>query len=318
MDFINQEASMGNALISLIIPVYNEEAVLADSFKRMRDVMDKTGHPYEMIYVDDGSRDATLTELERICAEEPRARALSFSRNFGHQLAVTAGMDAAKGDALVIIDADLQDPPEVINELIAVWEQGYDVVYGKRLKREGETVFKKFTAAVYYRLLSAMSDQVIPLDTGDFRLLDRKVADTMASMREHHRFLRGMSAWAGYKQAPVEYVRHERFAGTTKYSMKKMLKLASDGITGFSSRPITLWGGLGVGVCAVAGLGLLALIVLSACGVAVAGWLWATDGIVLLNGMMFIALGLQGMYMGRMYDELKGRPLYIVSKQLNF
>ncbi|MPM76544.1 putative glycosyltransferase [bioreactor metagenome] len=227
-------------------------------------------------------------------------------------------MDAAKGDALVIIDADLQDPPEVINELIAVWKQGYDVVYGKRLKREGETVFKKFTAAVYYRLLSAMSDQVIPLDTGDFRLLDRKVADTMAGMREHHRFLRGMSAWAGYKQAPVEYVRHERFAGTTKYSMKKMLKLASDGITGFSSKPVTLWGGFGIGVCATAGLGLLALIVLAACGVGVAGWLWAADGLILLNGFMFIALGLQGMYMGRMYDELKGRPLYIVSKKLNF
>ena len=307
---------MPEQLLSLVIPVFNEEEVLEESFRRMDAAMRATGHPYEIIYVNDGSRDNTMEILRRIAAEAPQVRVLSFSRNFGHQLAVTCGMDAARGSALIIIDVDLQDPPELIPEMVEQWKRGADIVYGKRLRREGETLFKKLTASVYYRLLSWMSAYPIPLDTGDFRLIDRRVADVFLQMREHNRFLRGMSAWMGFRSEPIEYERHERAAGSTKYTPKKMLRLAMDGITGFSDKPLTLAGGLGLGVCVLAGLGLVALIV-CACTVGVAPWLWAVDGIVLLQGLTLCCMGLQGTYLGRMYDELKGRPLYIVAERIN-
>lgn len=308
---------MPDQLLSLVVPVFNEQEVLETSFQRMDAAMQATGHPYEIIYVNDGSRDNTLEILRKIAAGAPQVRVLSFSRNFGHQLAVTCGMDAARGSALIIIDVDLQDPPELIPQMVEQWKRGADIVYGKRLKREGETLFKKVTASVYYRLLDWMSAYPIPLDTGDFRLIDRRVADVFLQMREHNRFLRGMSAWMGFHAEPIEYERQERAAGSTKYTLKKMLRLAMDGITGFSDKPLTLSGGLGIGVCALAGLGLLALIVCAACGVGVAPWLWAADGIVLLQGITLCCMGLQGMYFGRMYDELKGRPLYIVSERIN-
>lgn len=302
--------------LSLIVPVFNEEAVLGVSYERMREAMEATGLPFEIIYVNDGSADRSLEILRDLAKADNRVKVLSFSRNFGHQTAVTCGMDNAKGDALIIIDVDLQDPPELIPEMVKRWEKGGEIIYGKRLKREGETVFKKLTAACYYRLLSYMSAYPIPLDTGDFRLIDRKVADTFLQMREHNRFLRGMSAWMGFKAEPIEYERKERFAGSTKYTLKKMLRLAFDGITGFSDKPLTLPGIFGIAVCTVAGLGLIALIVCSAtCGVA--PWLWAVDAIVMLQGLMFCTLGIQGMYFGRMYDELKGRPLYIVAEKHN-
>lgn len=211
-----------NKLLSLIVPVFNEEEVLPVSYARMSAAMQAlTGYDYEIIYVNDGSRDGTMKQLRAIAKEHKEVRVISFSRNFGHQLAVTAGMDNARGDALIIIDADLQDPPEVIAELVKAWENGADIAYGKRLKREGETVFKKLTAFCYYRLLNAMSAYPIPLDTGDFRLLDKKVADVFLKMREHNRFLRGMSGWMGFDAVPVEYVRHERQAGKTKYTLKR-------------------------------------------------------------------------------------------------
>lgn len=307
---------MPEQLLSLVIPVFNEEEVLEESFRRMDAAMRATGHPYEIIYVNDGSRDNTMEILRRIAAEAPQVRVLSFSRNFGHQLAVTCGMDAARGSALIIIDVDLQDPPELIPEMVERWKRGADIVYGKRLRREGETLFKKLTASVYYRLLSWMSAYPIPLDTGDFRLIDRRVADVFLQMREHNRFLRGMSAWMGFRSEPIEYERQERAAGSTKYTLKKMLRLAMDGIAGFSDKPLTLAGGLGLGVCVLAGLGLVALIV-CACTVGVAPWLWAVDGVVLLQGLTLCCMGLQGTYLGRMYDELKGRPLYIVAERIN-
>lgn len=307
---------MPEALLSLIIPVFNEEEVLPASYARMDAAMQLTGHPYEIIYIDDGSRDETMPALRKLAAESDRVRVLSFSRNFGHQLAVTAGMDAAKGDALIIIDVDLQDPPELIPEMVRMWKEGADIVYGKRQSREGETAFKKFTAFAYYRLLSAMSAYPIPLDTGDFRLLDRKVADVFLTMRERSRFLRGMSAWMGFEAIPLSYVRDARAAGQTKYTLKKMLKLAFDGITGFSSRPLTIPGWLGLGLIGLCGVGLIALIVL-ACTAGVAPWLWGLLGVVLLQGITLTALGIQGAYLGRMYDELKGRPLYIVRERLN-
>ncbi len=306
-----------NKLLSLIVPVYNEEEVLQVSFKKMDEAMRNIGYPYEIIYVNDGSRDSSMSILRAIAKENQHVKVRSFSRNFGHQLAVTCGMDAAKGDALIIIDVDLQDPPEVIAEMVKAWEDGADIAYGKRLKRKGETIFKKLTALCYYRLLSAMSAAAIPLDTGDFRLIDRKVADVFLKMREHNRFLRGMSGWMGYNAVPVEYVRNERLAGKTKYTLKKMLKLAMDGIIGFSNRPLTISGGVGSAVCAVAGMGLIALIVLACCGVGFPAWLWAVDGLVMLNGLIMLFMCIQGAYMNRMYDELKGRPLYIVAEDLN-
>ena len=203
---------MPEELRSRIVPVFNEQEVLEESCARMDAAMRATGHPYEIIYVNDGSRDGTMSILRRIAAGAPQVRVLSFSRNFGHQLAVTCGMDAARGSALIIIDVDLQDPPELIPQMVERWKAGADIVYGKRLKREGETLFKKLTASVYYRLLSWMSAYPIPLDTGDFRLIDRRVADVFLQMREHNRFLRGMSAWMGFRSEPLEYERHERAA----------------------------------------------------------------------------------------------------------
>lgn len=306
-----------NKLLSLIVPVFNEEEVLPVSYARMSAAMQAlTGYDYEIIYVNDGSRDGTMKQLRAIAKEHNEVRVISFSRNFGHQLAVTAGMDNARGDALIIIDADLQDPPEVIAELVKAWENGADIAYGKRLKREGETVFKKLTAFCYYRLLNAMSAYPIPLDTGDFRLLDKKVADVFLKMREHNRFLRGMSGWMGFDAVPVEYVRHERQAGKTKYTLKKMLRLAFDGILGFSYKPMSLalYAGAALGVTGM--LGLIALIIIAAT-VGCAPWLWAVDGLVLINALTLAAIGVQGAYLNRIYDEVRDRPLYIAAETIN-
>ena len=306
-----------NKLLSLIVPVFNEEEVLPASYARMSAAMQAlTGYDYEIIYVNDGSRDGTMKQLRAIAGEHKEVRVISFSRNFGHQLAVTAGMDNARGDALIIIDADLQDPPEVIAELVKAWENGADIAYGKRLKREGETVFKKFTAFCYYRLLNAMSAYPIPLDTGDFRLLDKKVADVFLKMREHNRFLRGMSGWMGFDAVPVEYVRHERQAGKTKYTLKKMLRLAFDGILGFSYKPMSLalYAGAALGVIGM--LGLIALIIIAAT-IGCAPWLWAVDALVLINALTLAAIGVQGAYLNRIYDEVRDRPLYIAAETIN-
>ncbi len=306
-----------NKLLSLIVPVFNEEEVLPVSYARMSAAMQAlTGYDYEIIYVNDGSRDGTMKQLRAIAREHKEVRVISFSRNFGHQLAVTAGMDNARGDALIIIDADLQDPPEVIAELVKAWENGADIAYGKRLKREGETVFKKLTAFCYYRLLNTMSAYPIPLDTGDFRLLDKKVADVFLKMREHNRFLRGMSGWMGFDAVPVEYVRHERQAGKTKYTLKKMLRLAFDGILGFSYKPMSLalYAGAATGVIGM--LGLIALIIIAAT-IGCAPWLWAVDGLVLINALTLAAIGVQGAYLNRIYDEVRDRPLYIAAETIN-
>ena len=308
--------STNKRLLSLVIPVFNEQEVLKDSFTRMDLAMQSTGYDYEIIYVNDGSRDRTLDQLRELAKAHKQVKVLSFSRNFGHQLAVTCGMDAAKGDALIIIDVDLQDPPELIPQMVKMWESGADIVYGKRLKRKGETIFKKITASMYYRLLSWMSAYPIPLDTGDFRLIGRNVADVFLQMREHNRFLRGMSAWMGYNAVPIEYERQERFAGQTKYTLKKMLRLASDGITGFSDKPLTLPMTAGIVLMLLCGLWLIALIVTAIIS-GVAPWLWALCGVVFVQGLSLFFMGLQGMYLGRMYDEVKGRPLYIVSEKHN-
>ena len=301
-------------LLSLVVPAFNEEEAMEQSFERTYRAMSSIGYPFEIIYIDDGSRDRTWEIISRLAREHEEVKALRFSRNFGHQLAVTAGMDEAKGDAVIIMDADLQDPPEVIADMVKAWEQGADIAYGKRLHRKGETAAKKFTAWCYYRLLNFMSAYPIPLDTGDFRLLDKAVADEFKVLREHNRFLRGMSAWLGYNAVPVEYVREERCAGKTKYTLKKMLRLAADGIFGFSSRPLTLIGWAGLAVLCIALFGLIATIVCAAV-TGVPGWLWAVCALVLLDGVMLCAMGVQGAYTQRIYDEVKGRPLYIIKER---
>ena len=301
-------------LLSLVVPAFNKEEAMEQSFERTYRAMSSIGYPFEIIYIDDGSRDRTWEIISRLAREHEEVKALRFSRNFGHQLAVTAGMDEAKGDAVIIMDADLQDPPEVIADMVKAWEQGADIAYGKRMHRKGETAAKKFTAWCYYRLLNFMSAYPIPLDTGDFRLLDKAVADEFKVLREHNRFLRGMSAWLGYNAVPVEYVREERCAGKTKYTLKKMLRLAADGIFGFSSRPLTLIGWAGLAVLCIALLGLIATIACAAV-TGVPGWIWAVCALVLLDGVILCAMGVQGAYTQRIYDEVKGRPLYIIKER---
>lgn len=302
---------MDQKLISIIVPCYNEQDVIRMTHARLSQLR-LEGYAREIIYVDDGSHDATFSILEELAREDDTVRVLSFSRNFGHQTAVTAGIDTALGDALVIIDADLQDPPEVIPQMLEKWEEGYDVVYGKRTHRDGETVFKKFTAWGYYRVLRAMGGNYIPKDTGDFRLIDKKVADVLRNdMREHNRFLRGMTAWAGFSQCPVEYERDARAAGETKYTLKKMFKLAADGITAFSSKPLLLPLYCGAAIVPLSLIYLIVSVILSAANIL--NPLHAVFAcIFLLLGMLFLFLGIMGLYLARIYDEVKDRPEYIL------
>jgi dolichol-phosphate mannosyltransferase len=301
---------------SVIVPAFNEQEVLPLSYPRLKAVMDALGD-YELIFVNDGSRDNTLEQLKELAAKDPHVRVLSFSRNFGHQEAVSAGMANASGQAVVIIDCDLQDPPEVIPEMVKKWEAGADIVYGLRTRREGETAFKKLTAWAYYRILRLLGGQYIPANTGDFRLIDRKVCDTLTSMPEKNRFLRGMAAWSGFRAEPALFVRDERAAGQTKYSMKKMLKLAGDGITSFSNKPLKLPMALGIALTALSLVYLAVAIVLTAVG------LWNIVHVLFalvfcLLGALFVSLGIFGLYLGRIYDEAKGRPIYIIDEKINF
>lgn len=298
-------------LISVIVPLYNEEEVIQESYRRLNAVLSSMQEDYELIFVNDGSRDKTFSLAKEIQSKDPHVVLVDFARNFGHQIAVTAGLDQAKGDAVVIIDADLQDPPELIPKMVEMWKNGAEVVYGKRVSRKGETIFKKLTAFAYYRILDALSGWKIPKDTGDFRLMDKKVADVMRSMREHNRFLRGMVAWVGFRQEPIEFAREERFAGETKYTLKKMLRLAADGIISFSGRPFGVMRVVG-GFFGAAGVLFVLALLIALCFVPTSGWLYVLAAVLFMGGINLLALGLCGVYFERMYDELKGRPLYIV------
>ena len=236
-----------NKKISIVIPMYYEEEVANECYTRTKKVLEELNeYDHEIVFVNDGSKDKTLEILENIASKDDKVKIVSFSRNFGHQAAVTAGLKYTTGDAVAIMDADLQDPPEVIKEMIKLWEDGNEVIYAKRKAREGETAFKLFTAKMFYKILNGLSEAEIPKDTGDFRLADRKVIDVINSLPEHNKFLRGLFSWVGFKQQPLEYERKERFAGKTKYPLKKMLKLASDGIIGFSSKPLKIIGTIGI------------------------------------------------------------------------
>jgi polyisoprenyl-phosphate glycosyltransferase len=302
---------------SIVSPVYNEESVLPELHRRLCQVMDQTRQPWELVLVNDGSRDGSAGVIAGLHQQDQRVRGLSLSRNFGFQIAVTAGLDYSRGDAVILIDADLQDPPEVILEMIAQWREGYDVVYGVRTQREGETWFKKFTATLFYRLIHRITSIYIPRDTGDFRLMDRRVVDAIRRMPERNRFLRGMVSWVGYKQAPVYYRRHPRFAGATKFSVSKMTRFAVDAITSFSYFPLQLATYLGFTIAALSALMIVVVVGLRLFSPAepLLGQATTLVAVLFLGGVQLISLGIIGEYLGRIYDEVKGRPIYLVDQK---
>ena len=300
---------------SIIIPVYNEEAVIDQTYRRLKQVMDSTREPYELIFVNDGSCDRTTAIIKDFIDQDNAVKLITFSRNFGHQIAITAGMDYASGAAIVVIDADLQDPPELILEMIAKWKEGFDVVYAKRTKRKGETFFKKQTARLFYRILKASTDLDIPTDTGDFRLLDRRVCEELKRLPEKNRYVRGLVSWVGFRQTAVEYERDERLAGETKYPLKKMIKLSLDGLTSFSFKPIKManYAGIMLIFCGLIYLAGMLLLKLSNSSV-IAGWNLVIAMQLVLTGILLTMMGITGEYIGRIYDETRDRPLYIVSE----
>lgn len=298
---------------SIISPIYNEIDNIPELYQRVKQVMDASGESWELIMVDDGSTDGSTEKIRELAQKDNAIRPVIFARNFGHQVAITAGWDYARGDAVVIIDADLQDPPETILELAKKWKEGYEVVYAVRGEREGESWFKKFTAAMFYRLIYSITDVKIPVDTGDFRLMDRKVVNVLKQMKERHRFPRGMSAWVGFRQIGVTYKRAARVAGVTKYPFRKMLKLALNAITGFSYFPLqvaTFFGFVSAGISILAIPVVIYMRILGSG--AFTGQATTLIAVLFLGGVQLISLGILGEYVGRLYDEAKGRPLYIV------
>ena len=306
-------------VFSIVIPVWNEEAVLPVLYARLVAIMESTGERWEVIFVNDGSRDRTLPLLLELHTNDPRVKVLNFSRNFGHQVAISAGFDYADGDAVIVMDADLQDPPEVLLRLIEQWRAGFDVVYAVRIKRTGESRFKLFTASLFYRLIHSIADIDIPLDAGDFRLMDRRVVLAMRQLREKNRFMRGLSSWVGFKQVAVEYERAARYAGETKYPFRKMLRLALNAITSFSHVPLQLATYAGFALAGVSLLGILITIIARLTGLeAFSGQATTLVSVLFLGGIQLIFLGIIGEYLGRIYDEVKNRPLYILADVVGF
>lgn len=300
-------------VFSVIVPIYNESGSIPELYRRISEVMQAAGDSWELILVDDGSQDNSTEMIRDLAAQDEHVRPVIFARNFGHQIAVTAGLDYSRGQAVVIIDADLQDPPEVILELIEKWREGYEVVYAVRAEREGESFFKLLTAKIFYRFINRVTSIDIPLDTGDFRLMARNVVDVLNQMREHHRFLRGMSAWVGFKQIGVPYKRAARFAGETHYPLRKMLLLAFTAISGFSFFPLQLATFLGFVSAGISVLAIPIVVALRLAGSqAFFGQASTLIAVLFFGGVQLISLGILGEYIGRLYDEARGRPLYIV------
>jgi glycosyltransferase involved in cell wall biosynthesis len=299
--------------LSIVAPVFNELENIPELYRRVQAVMSAMSISWELVLVDDGSTDGSTDRILELAKQDEHVRPVIFARNFGHQVAITAGWDYARGDAVVIIDADLQDPPEVIPDLVAKWREGHEVVYAVRAEREGETWFKKTTATLFYRIVHKITDVKIPVDTGDFRLMDRQVVDVLKTMRERYRFPRGMSAWVGFRQVGVPYKRAVRFAGTTKYPFSKMLKLALNAITGFSYFPLQLATYFGFASAGVAIIAIPVVAIMRLTGSQFFGGQATTlISVLFLGGVQLISLGVIGEYLGRIYDEVKGRPLYIV------
>ena len=306
-------------LHSVVVPVFDEEPGLLKFHGRCRAALEGLGEPYELVYVDDGSRDGSWEVMRGLAAQDPHVRLVRFSRNFGHQVAISAGVENAAGDTVTVIDADLQDPPEAIPELIARWRGGSDVVYGVRAKRHEETRFKRATAAAFYRLMRWLADVDMPVDAGDFRLLSRRAVTALLSMPEHDRYVRGMVAWIGYDTAIVEYERDPRVAGETKYPLAKMVRFALDGIMGFSMRPLRVATWLGVAVSAAAFVLAVVLIIVRLFGdVAVQGWTSLAVLLLLLGSVQLVTVGALDEYIGRIHNEVRGRPLYLVRERQGF
>jgi dolichol-phosphate mannosyltransferase len=305
--------------LSVVIPLFNEEESIPELDRRLRSSLGDLGESWEVIFVDDGSRDGSFGLLEALANKEPRYKLVSFARNFGHQIAITAGMDRAEGDAVLVMDADLQDPPEVVRDMLARFREGFDVVYAVRRRRLGESLFKRLSASLFYRLFRALIGFDVPLDAGDFRLMGRPVILTLRSLRERHRFIRGLVGWVGFRQTSVAYDRDERVAGKTKYPMRKMLHFAVDGITSFSTLPLRLATWLGVLAALVAmGLGVWAFYVKLRGVNAVPGWATIMILVALGSSVQLCVIGVLGAYVGRIYEEVQRRPLYTVARQLNF
>jgi len=305
-------------MYSLVIPLYNEEEVIHECIKRVTHVMENNDFDYEVIFVNDGSKDSTEEIVKQYCDKDKHLKLISFSRNFGHQTAITAGMDNADGDAIIVMDADLQDPPEVILKLIEKHEEGYDVVYAIRSKRKGESFFKKVTAKMFYRFLRNMCEVDIPVDTGDFRLISRQVCDVLKGLTERNRYVRGLVSWVGFKQTGINYEREERYAGKTKYPLKKMLKLSVDGITSFSTKPLKLTKWIGIIMAAVGFIYAVIVIIQKLAGMQMqTGWASTMVTILLIGGIQLIMLGITGEYIARIFDESKNRPLYIIKEKVN-
>ncbi|MBK9940743.1 MAG: glycosyltransferase family 2 protein [Kouleothrix sp.] len=315
----NAARRAGPPVFSIVGPVYNEEALLEEFCLRTIEVLAELGEPFELVLVNDGSRDRSPEILRRLHQRDQRVKVINFSRNFGLQAALTAGLDHARGQAIVVMDTDLQDPPEVLPQLIAKWREGYQLVYAQRAERAGETWFKKVTASAFYRLIARITSIQIPIDTGEFRLMDRKVVDAIVTMREYNRFMRGMSVWVGYKQAGITYERDARKAGETKFSLGKMVRLALDGITSFSYLPLQLATYFGFFVALLSLVFLIAVLLLrSFFPDFFYGQATTLAMVLFLGSVQLIFLGIIGEYLGRIYDEVKKRPLYIVAEELGF
>jgi len=310
----------GEAVLSVVVPCKNEEQVLFETHRRLTQALSAIDHlSFEIIYVDDGSQDSTPEALRKLQHDDNRVRVVRLSRNFGHQVAITAGMEHASGDAVVVIDADLQDPPETVSKLVAQWREGYDVAYGVRTERDGETAFKLWTSKLFYRVIGRLSETDIPPDTGDFRLMDRRVMEALLTMPEHDRFIRGMVGWLGFSQVAVPYRRAARPAGQTKFSLWKMVRFATDGIVSFSTVPLKLATYLGFAVSGVAIIGILyALYVRFFVRGWVQGWTSLVIAVFFLGGVQLVCLGIIGEYVGRIYGESKRRPLYFVRERMGF
>ena len=304
---------------SVVVPMYNEEESIAETCARLRKTMDSAQINYEILLINDGSRDRTAEIAGEICRADHRFRMIVFSRNFGHQVAITAGMDYARGDAVVVIDADLQDPPEIIIQMLEKWREGYEVVYGKRIARQGESRFKKLTSSIFYRFLRSMTEVHMPVDVGDFRLIDRKVCDALKQVNERNRYIRGIISWLGFNSASVEFMREKRFAGETKYPLRKMIRFALDAITSFSYKPLKLASYMGISLSFFSFLYMVIVILQRILtDTAITGWASSIAVSLFFNGIILIILGIIGEYIGRIYDEVKGRPLYIVSRIVGF
>ena len=307
---------MATKLLSIVIPCFNEEAVLHELVRRLKEVLLKVDNSYEVVLIDDGSRDKTWPIIEELSKSNTFLRGIKLSRNFGHQMALTCGLDQCRGDVIVIIDADLQDPPELIPDMIKVHESGYDVVYGKRKSRKGETQLKKFFAFAFYRIMTKITGIIIPEDTGDFRLISRRALNALLALRERHRFIRGMVSWIGFSQTPIFYEREGRFAGETKYPFTKSLLLAIHAITSFSYAPLRLASYLGVFVSGFAFLYIFVVIILKFMGINFSGYTSIMASILLLGGVQLIVLGIMGEYIGRIFEQGQGRPLYLVQEMV--